>query len=274
MLDTKDPRTKGRKAVEDTVEPGVWQENRKFAESLKATLAKHPIASHPLMDYFDNETISTDKSLAIHLEFGYGFAQIFTDAVIQAMSIAKSMEQRLGPRGKVAARFLWAINLMDEIGYVPSGNTEEYAGNPYMAHYFQYVDMFKKLGAESEKAINDHVPTDEAVLARKTFEDQYDSYADLASVLALSESIFDKFAGPWARNTEKSTAVDTSAGYHTIHVEDDHGESIDDEHSEDGWTLFCQAVTPEDHARIEGKVKEWLDIWYKFADKMLDIAMA
>lgn len=271
-LDYTEPRNKGRKAVENTIDPATWQKNRRFAESLKALLAKHPIASHPLMEFFENESLNPAKTLKLHLEFGYAFAQIFTDGVIKAMSLAQDLEPRLGPKGKVTARFLWAINLMDELGFVPSGNSEEYAGNPYGAHYFQYVELFKSLGADLS-AINNFVPTEESKLARATFENQYNNYLNLTTVLAISESIFDKFAGPWASNVKRSSDVDTSKGYHTIHVEDEHGTSVDDEHSEDGWTLFAQAVTPDDYTKVENLIKNVLDDWTKFADKMLDLAM-
>lgn len=271
-MDFSNPRESGRKAVEDTVAPEIWTKNRAFAEKLKSILAKHPLASHPLLDFLENEESSVEVQKIVHLEFGYAFAQIFTDAVVNAMFNCKSMESRLGPRAKVSARFLWAINLMDEIGYVPSGSTENYAGNPAAAHYYQYVQLFESLG-ENEKAIIDYNPTLEAKNARATFEDQYSDYTKLAAVLALSESIFDKFAGPWAKNVGRSTNVDVSEGYHTIHVEDDHGDSIDDDHSEDGWTLFCQAITPDRYDEVEESAREWIDCWYKFADKILELAM-
>lgn len=254
MLDLTDPRGVGRKAVRETVAPEIWESNEKFSHKLQAILAKHPIATHPLKEFFEKETLNDEKQLKIHLEFGVGFAQVFTDAVLEAMAKSRQMEERLGPKSKVTARFLWAINLMDEIGYVPGDNGDQYKGNPWGAHYFQYVDMFETLGGKITDLAN-YKASDESIAARRCFTDHYDNYPMLVSVLALSESIFDNFAGSWADNVERSTDIDTSKGYHTIHVEDDHGESIDDDHSEDGWTLFRQAVTPEMHEQIEKKCK-------------------
>ncbi|MCB0421929.1 MAG: iron-containing redox enzyme family protein [Bdellovibrionales bacterium] len=271
-LETKDPRAVGRQAVKETVDPILWEKNLKFTDKLESALAKHPISQHPLMEFFDNETINKDKSLRIHQEFGYAFAQIFTDAVLQAMTNATQLEKRLGPKGKVTARFLWAINLQDEIGFIPSGNEQSYAGHPLLAHYFQYVQLFKDLGA-TETAIQEYQPSVAAQRARATFIEYYNDYTLLTSVLALAESIFDKFAGSWADNVERSTDIDTSIGYHTIHVEDDHGESIDDEHSEDSWTLVRQCLTEDRYEEIENKAKEWLDEWYAFADSIMKMAM-
>ncbi len=272
MLDLTDPRGNGRKAVQETVEAGMWEQNLKFSKKLEAMLAKHPISTHPLKEFFENETLNEEKQLRIHREFGVGFAQIFTDAVLEAMAKARQLEERLGPKAKVTARFLWAINLMDEIGYVPGENGDQYKGHPFGAHYYQYVDMFEKMNGDMRDIIT-YEASPEAIASRKTFTDNYDDYPMLVSVLALSESIFDNFAGAWADNVDRSTDVDTSTGYHTIHVQDEHGESIDDDHSEDGWTLFRQAVTPEQHEEIETKVIAWIDTWYKFADKILEIAM-
>ncbi len=266
------PRESGRKAIEETVAPQDWKENRKIAESLKTMLAKHPISTHPLMEFFENETLDNKLSLRLHQEFGYAFAQVFTDAVIKAMFLSSQMEDRLGPRAKATARFLWALNLQDELGYFPGEDGENYKGNPYEAHYFQFVQLFKDLGA-TETAIKEYVPSDAAIKARKSFEDSYSDYKDLTTILALAESIFDDFAGPWADNVGRSTNIDVSKGYHTIHVEDDHGESIDDEHSEDSWTLFCQAITPEDGEELKKKTRDWIDTWHSFADSLLEMCM-
>lgn len=272
MLDLTDPRGNGRQAVKDTIEADVWALNEKFSHKLQALLMKHPIFTHPLKEFFEKETLNDEKQLKLHLEFGVGFAQVFTDAVLEAMAKARDLEPRLGPKAKVAARFLWSINLMDEIGYVPGENQDQFKGNPWGAHYFQYVDMFKTLGGDMMD-INTYKASDEALAARACFTDHYDNYPMLVSVLALSESIFDNFAGSWADNVERSTDIDTTKGYHTIHVEDDHGESVDDDHAEDGWTLFRQAVTPDMHEEIEKNINDWIDVWYKFADRIMGIAM-
>jgi hypothetical protein len=272
MLDVNDPRGKGRNAVRETVDPKIWEANEKFTHKLQSMLLKHPLYTHPLKEFFENETLDESHSYKIHLEFGIGFAQIFTDAVLEAMAKSRQLEERLGPVAKVSSRFLWAINLMDEIGYVHGTDESEFKGNPFGAHYYQYVDMFASMGGDM-KDLFSHKATPETVASRKSFTDQYDNYPYLTTVLALSESVFDKFAGAWADNVDRSTGVDTSKGYHTIHVEDDHGESVDDEHSEDGWTLVRQAITPDMHEDIEAKVTEWLDTWYKFADKMMEIAI-
>jgi len=273
MLTTEEnPRELGRRAVQNTVDEATWKKNRKFCEYLKAQIAKHPMANHPIIEFFDNEIIPEGNSKNLHLEFGRAFAQVFTDGVINAMALSTQLESRLGPQGKITARFLWAINLMDELGYAPSSDGENYKGNPNNAHYSLYMKTLMDLGS-SESEFNTHQLSEEAKKARATYEDQYDNYVNLAVVLAMSEEIFDDFASSWAKNTARSSKVDTSQGYHTIHVEDEEGSSIEDDHSEDGWYLVAQAITPDDYETIESNVNNWLDVWYKYADKMLEIAI-
>ena len=262
------PREEGRLAIRATVPEALWEQNDRFAQSLRSNLLRHPISAHPVREFFESGVMSRPKQLNLHLEFGYGFAQIFTDAVLNAMATATQLENRLGPRAKVTARFLWALNLSDELGYVPSGNTASYAGHPNSAHYFQYVEMFPKLGAK-ENAILHHDATPMARAARKTFEENYQDYALLTTVLALSESVFDKYAGSWADNVARSENIDTKTGYHSIHVQHDDGHSVDDDHSEDSWTLVKQALTPERYEEIEAKCEAWLDIWAQFADHVM-----
>jgi hypothetical protein len=271
-VDITSPRESGRAAIKATVPEQIWAENDRFTQSLRAKLLRHPLSTHPIREFFDTETMSKEKTLVVHLEFGYGFAQIFTDAVLNAMAQATQLEPRIGPRGKVTARFLWALNLMDELGYSPSGTTESYAGHPLLAHYFQFVQLFKDLNSK-ENALTSYVASDAARGARRSFENEYGDYARLTTILALSESIFDKYAGSWADNVKKSTGVDTSQGYHTIHVQDDHGESIDDDHSEDSWTLVKQAITPERYAELDAAVDKWLDCWAEFADNVMRLAV-
>lgn len=271
-MKTENARVIGRKYVQESVAPDIWEKNRRFGQNMQALLAKHPMSTHPLLDYMDNETLSKKASLQVHLEFGFAFAQIFTDAVCMAMATCGQLEVRLGPKAKTSARFLWGINCMDEAGFVPSNNGENFVGNPLLAHYYQYMSTIEELGG-SNAMIVEFQPSMATLKARKTFEDQYDSYLNTTAVLALSESIFDKFATAWANNVEKSTEVDTTKGYHTIHVEDDAGESIDDDHSEDGWYLFAQAVHPEVYQEVEDKMRSWLDDWYAFADHVLEICM-
>jgi hypothetical protein len=80
--------------------------------------------------------------------------------------------------------------------------------------------------------------------------------------------VFTQFAGPWAKGVGAKTSIDVSGGYHSIHVEKD-GQFIDDDHSEDAWFVFQQAITPDRHDEILSRVSEWLDTWSSFLDQLV-----
>ncbi len=266
------PRDTGREAVRVSVPPDLWEQNQKLTDELKQLIEKHRLFRHPVIGLLDTEELNKDVTRILHMEFAYAFAQIFTDSLVHAMAATTDLERRLGPQGKVAARFLLQLNLLDELGFAPSEKaTGDYWGNPRLAHYYQFAETLVLLGAKTSD-IFEYKPSAAARAARKTFTDYYTDYAALTCVLAVAETVFSLFAGPWARSTGRSTGIDVSKGYHAIHVEDDHGHFVDDEHSEDSWFIFRQALTPDRYEEFRTKTAQWLDIWNDFGDNIIHIA--
>lgn len=272
MTDMENPRAAGRQAIQNSVPTDLWERNCAFADKVKKDIIAHKMWKHPVTNLFETEKLNPEITRTVHLEFAHAFAQIFTDSLIFAMARTTDLEKTLGPQGKVSARFLLQLNLLDELGYAPAEKvTGDYCGNPAKAHYMQFAETLKQLGAKPEDIMT-FKPSAAARAARKTFTDHYEDYALLTCVLACAEQVFTRFAGPWAKNVGMSTDIDTTKGYHAIHVEDEHGEFIDDDHSEDSWFLFRQAVTPARYEEIQRKIESWLDIWYDFGDNVIHLA--
>ena len=266
------PRDTGREAIQKTVPPELWQQNVALTDELKQLIQKHRLYRHPVIGLLDTEELNKEISRIIHMEFAYAFAQIFTDSLVHAMALTSDLERRLGPQGKVSARFLLQLNLLDELGYAPNEKlTGDYWGNPKLAHYYQFAETLVQLGAKPSD-IFEYKPSAAAKAARKTFTDYYTDYTQLTCVLAVAETVFSLFAGPWARSTGRSTGIDVTQGYHAIHVEDEHGDFIDDEHSEDSWFIFRQAITPDRYDEVRKKTAQWLDIWNDFGDNIMHVA--
>jgi hypothetical protein len=277
LVDAKNvdsPRMTGRKAIQATIEPSVWSKNVEYCLSLKSMIDKHKLCRHPLIGLLSTEKLNVEATKLIHFEFSYAFAEIFTDSVIQTMITSSQLERRIGPMGKVSARFLLELNLMDELGFQAKSNandSEDYSGNPLLAHYSQFNETIEELGSNHDELLN-YKPSAAAEDARKTFTENYGNHLMMTSVLAVAESIFTLFAGPWAKSVGLSTDVDVSRGYHKIHVEDDCGEFLDDEHSEDTWYLLRQAIQEPEYAFVKEQISTWLDVWYDFADQVMHIA--
>ena len=268
MLVMDKPRTTGRAAIIESVPKDLWEKNLAFRKKVEAMIDEHPLKSHPIKALLMQATLNVEISRFMHLEFATAFAQIFTDSLIHAMAQTAQLEPRLGPIGKVSARFLLQLNLLDELGYSAAPVViDNYYGNPMNSHYIQFVNTLKDLNATPD-TLKSFKPSKAALDSRHTFTDYFQDYAMLTCVLACAEALFTEFASPWAESVKKSTNIDTSKGYHKIHVEDD-GYFIDDDHSEDSWILFCQAVTPERYDEVLKHVGKWLDTWNDFGNNLM-----
>ncbi|WP_127958615.1 hypothetical protein [Serratia microhaemolytica] len=262
-------RQLGRDSIISTIEKHLYQENRQFANRLIDKVHSHPLMRNSILSKMNSGEFDLQQMRVFHLEFYHAFAQVFTDAVIEALSAAKQLEARLGARAKMFARFLLQINLMDELGFQPGTDCENnYCGQPGLAHYVQFFNTIEQLGM-TEQEVKSWLPMSSSVACRATFESTYGDYTQLVALLAVAETVFHDFATPWARSVGKATDIDITEGYHSIHVESETGESIEDGHSEDAWILFCQAITPERYDEIELRVDLWLKVWNEFCNDLL-----
>lgn len=266
-MNTTNPRAISRQAIEESVPAARWARNGEFCDQLRGLIGEHRILRHPLIAQMESGNADLDVQRYFHLEFRHAFAQIFTDALIQAMVTCAQLESSAGAMGKVAARFLLQLNVLDELGFVPNVEVgSDYAGNPALSHYVQFDQTLRQLGLTTE-AVQAFVPSAAARACRATFEDQYADHVCLSAIMATSETVFGTFSGPWARSVAAATSIDVSAGYHSIHVEHD-GKFIEDDHSDDAWYVFRQAITSERFEEISSKVLAWLDTWAGFLDAL------
>lgn len=262
-------RQLGRDAIAATVEKNNYQRNHKFAKILIDRVESHPLMTNPILSKMNSGEFDLNQMKVFHLEFYHAFAQVFTDAVIEALSSAKQLEGRLGARAKMAARFLLQINLLDELGFHPgTGSDGNYNGQPALAHYVQFFNTIEQLGM-SEDEVKAWMPMSSSVACRATFENAYGDYPQLVALLAVAETVFHDFATPWAKSVDVATDIDVSRGYHSIHVETETGESIEDGHSEDAWILFCQAITEDRFEEMVQRVDLWLKVWNDFCNDLL-----
>ncbi|MCT8345283.1 hypothetical protein LG003_21160 [Photorhabdus kleinii] len=262
-------RQLGRDAIVATVENNQYQRNHQFAKRLIDRIEAHPLMRNPILLKMNRGEFDISQMRIFHLEFYHAFAQVFTDAVIEALSSAKQLEGRLGARAKMAARFLLQINLLDELGFHPgTGSDSGYNGQPELAHYVQFFNTIEQLGM-SENEVKTWFPMSSSVACRATFENAYGDYPQLMALLAVAETVFHDFATPWAKSVGVATDIDVSTGYHSIHVETETGESIEDGHSEDAWILFCQAITEDRFDEMEQRVDLWLKVWNDFCNDLL-----
>ncbi|RDK97435.1 hypothetical protein C8D90_101885 [Enterobacillus tribolii] len=262
-------RQLGRDAIVVTIGKENYRRNYQFAKRLIDRIESHPLMSNPILSKMNGGEFDAHQMKVFHLEFYHAFAQVFTDAVIEALRSTTQLERRLGGRAKMAARFLLQLNLLDELGFQPgTGSDGGYNGQPSLAHYVQFFNTMEQLGM-SEREVKAWLPMSSSVACRATFENTYGDYTQLIGLLAVAETVFHDFATPWAKSVGVATDIDVTTGYHSIHVETDTGESIEDGHSEDAWILFCQAITEDRYDEITQHVDLWLKVWNDFCHDLL-----
>ncbi|MCA2961266.1 MAG: hypothetical protein IOD12_13515 [Silvanigrellales bacterium] len=265
-VDLLHPRKSARDTLRKSLPSAQWEQNWAFTQDIVKWIDAHRIMSHPLIQRMNEGDFDLKALKVFHLEFGFAFAQIFTDAVLRAMGTCTQLERRLGPLGKVAPRFLLQLNMLDELGFDGHKTCEDgISGHPVESHYVKFHDTLAQLGLTHEDMLF-YRPSPLALACRQTFEATYADHTALTCALACSESCFDVFAGPWAKNVEKRTEVKVEGGYHSIHGLTEEGTGIDDDHSEDMWYVFAQTVTPERYREMRLAAEIQVDTWAEFAD--------
>lgn len=265
----EDPRTSARQVVRDSVDAGLWNRNDAFTRKLVDTIKAHRLYSHPILKAWERNEFTAESMRMVHSEVRVAFAIVFTDALLRLAQTTTQIEPMVGPRAKMAARFLILLNVMDELGFKPNpAEAESFAGHPGHSHYWQLTETLEALGAPEETWAS-YVAAPESRVTRESIERNFGDHLRLATVLAVIETVFVPYYDPWARNTIAVCSSDIADGYHSIHVGDAEGNSVDDDHSEDSWYIVRQALTPERYAEVETVTAEVLDVWNRFIDMLL-----
>jgi len=264
----ENPREASRQLVRASVDARTWQQNTAFTDRLEAMIRSSRLWNHPVIASWARNEFTLASMAIVHAEVRAGFAEHFGDALLQLMQTTTTLERRLGARAKMAARFLVQLNVLEELGFRPTPlGTAGFSGHPGLSHYWQLVDTLAALG-EPEERWAAYVASPEAAAAAATLRDNFGDHLRLAVVLAGIEAAFLPYYGPWAANTIAVSGTDLSGGYHSIHVADEAGVAVDDDHAEDSWYIVRQAVTADRYAEIEALLADVLEQWARFIDML------
>lgn len=264
-----DPRGNSRQVLRESLDSKTWSMNEAFTRRLVDTMRAHRLHHHPIVAAWERNEFTLESMVIVHLEVRAAFAEIFTDALIRLMQTTGQLERRLGAKAKMAARFLLELNVLEELGFrLNVTGSKGLCGHPGYSHYWQLTDTLAALGAPEETWAS-YVPAPESVATRKSLEENYDDHLRLAVVLATIETVFVPYYSPWSQNTLSVCKADIADGYHSIHVEDDTGKSLDEDHGEDSWYVVRQALTPDRYEEIEALTVGVLDLWAGFMDMLM-----
>jgi len=266
-----DSRSSARQLIKGSIDPSLWEDNEAFTRKLvKETILAHRLHSHPILAAWRNHEFDLDGIRLVHMEVRAAFLEVFSESLLRLMQTSSQLEPTLGYKAKLSARFLVQLNVLDEIGF-KLGNTGDGrdVGHPSHAHYWLLAEAMNALGI-TEAQWRAHVPSPEARATRATLDDNQNDHLRLAVLLACIETVFMPYYTPWAHNSiEVCPELRSPNGYHSVHIEDDEGHFVDDDHSEDSWYVVRQALTPARREEIARFTASLLDTWAALFDSLL-----
>lgn len=262
---TPDARSLARVAVRASLPAERWSANEAFTRALCEELEQHRFARHPLIAEMSAGHVDPDWLRNFYLDTVHAVSGRFMEYVLQAVVNCSQAETQVGLRGVAAARFLMQINAIDELGFTPGSADGGFCGDPAKAHVAQLYDVLEQMGI-SEAQVRGHAASAPARAMAEVLEANRHDHLRLATLLAAYESTLAAWSNAWADATRAATTVDVDEGYHAIHVEDEHGDAVDDDHSEDSWHVVRQALTTQRQDEVRELALHLMDTCAAYAD--------
>lgn len=266
-MNLDNPREKVITSMISSLPEAEWEQNSIFVHSLKEKISVHPFKKNKILTPLSSGMNSFGSVKEIHLEYKHAIVQIFTDALLMAQLQTRQLEPRLSAGTKMGPRFLLTLNTLDEFGFIPGLDTNNYyQGNHKLAHYNLFEELLNDLDIPSQER-NDYTPSVISVKVRAFLEAAYDDYASIVALLAVAEEQVILFSPP-LRNAVANYEKNVTSGYYRVHgtTTDEETDGADDDHENDLWAALTQACRPKDYERITSLCLEYCDLWNEFWD--------
>ena len=268
MTNLKDARGSSRYLMSSLSSQDVRKENEAFLNRIMRCIKNHPFINNPAKLAMDSGTLDRQAVLEIHLDFKYAAIETFTDVILMAQFRTRDLASRFGMKGKMAARFLLTLNVLDEFGFVsPSKGHLGYAGNPLLSHPILFDDVLEQLdpGGVFERS---NTPSTEANSLRQFFESTFDDLVLALAAILVTEEEAMRFSPPM-RASAKSVGIAVDSGYYMVHgcSDDLTTYACDDYHQLDAWHILVCILEANDHERFEAACVKCCDLWDLFWNK-------
>ncbi len=272
LLEKRSNESISRQAVREiiisTVGREAWKTNQRITTLLQIKFKEHALQNHLLLQYLGNGEIDLEMQKLAHLEFANAFSQPFTDLLLSTMLDTNELYLSQGAKGQMSARFLLGLNLLEEMGFTLDPKSEDNISTPLNAHYLKLLQSIEALGVTEEQ--RDTYKTTEAT--KRIVEMMFRARGNLLNeltFLTVAESLFPLFSGLWAQSVNDLSETKTNHGFHDIHIDDEEGNNIEDDHGGDAWHLLTQALSPEREEEVSIYMDEWLDAISGFLDGLV-----
>jgi hypothetical protein len=265
-------RQVAREAIKASVPESLWLENESFLIQLREHLKAHSLTRHPVIEALNQSSFDREAIKYIHLDYRHAIVQSFTDALLMAQFQSRQLEPRLKPGCKMYARFLLTLNVLDEFGFCPGVDSQDYyQGDPQSAHYLLFEQVLDELGITLEERLT-HTPSLIADSVRRYLEDSYTDFNAVISLLAVAEAEVILFSPPLGENT-RTVGVNVDSGYYYFHGTsfDSTVEANDDNHEDDFWYILAESITPDEYKRISSLCERYCDLWVEFWNVQIEL---
>lgn len=267
QINLDNPSENARLLMRSSVDESLLLQNEVFCSQLLHDIKSHPLFRNPAVDALQSGAFDKATLADVHLDFRHGGVQIFTDAIVMAQFHTRQLEPRLGAKGKMAPRFLLALNLLDEFGFRPgSGESknERYRGNPLLSHPLLFDAMLEEFGVD-EFARDSFLESQAARQLRASFEGAFGDFWSLLVLLVVAEEIAMVYS-PAMRRATSMVGVNVEHGYYMVHgsSEDTSATAFDDDHQRDAFEILLCTIEPHQYAEIRAVAMDCCMLWDYF----------
>lgn len=264
QISLDNPSKNARLLMKSSVDEVLRLQNELFCNQLLRDIKSHSLFRNPAIDALQSGTFDKVTLRDVHLDFRHGGVQIFTDAIVMAQFHTRQLEHRLGAKGKMAARFLLALNLLDEFGFRPGcgeSKNERYRGNPLLSHPVLFDAMLEEFGVD-DLVRDSFLESQAARELRGSFEGAFGDFWSLLVLLVVAEEIAMVFS-PAMRRATRMVGVNVEHGYYMVHgsSEDTSATAFDDDHQRDAFEILLCTIAPHQYAEIRAVAMDCCRLW-------------
>lgn len=258
------PSKNARLLIRNSVDEFIWLQNKVFCSQLLLDIKSHPLFRNPAIDALKSGAFDKATLKDVHIDVWYAIIQNFIDAIMMAQFQARQLEYRFGAKGKMAARFLLGLNLLDELGFFPGSgadNHERFCGNPLLSHPMLFDAVLKDLGV-NDFELKHHLYGQAARELRSSFEVASGDFYNLLLLLVVTEESAMVHI-PAMRQAAYRVGVDVDKGYYKVHgsSEDTEVTAFDDDHQRDALEILISTIEPHQYAKIRAVAMDYCTLW-------------
>ena len=265
-------RTEAIAFIQNAIPVDIWTSNTELVKQFRVEIDQHALFEHDILKNLKAQELDLQQLKIIHINYLNCIVKIFTDALSMLIFQAQQLENNSNIYtqnrilSKIYARYLLSLNLLDELGFDTAQLEQSSAAKSHLAYYLKILETF---GADP---LSQNNIESEALEVQNFIREHYDNYLALLVILSITEKQVIIFSEALHINLKKFGEM-FDQGYYACHgfANDQDNLANDDNHANDLWSLFIQAIQPENESELRDIAQCYLALWQAFWTKMYQI---